>query len=99
MSEAMDAWRAAWERQQEVYKRIADEPATEHCPLSWTPPNLSESAGVHPEQVTEAMDDAKHKGVPTDFLPDGRAVFTSRKHQARYLKAYGYHNNDGGFGD
>lgn len=59
----------------------------------------SDALAVHPEQVEEARDDSRKRGVPTDFLPDGRAVITSRYHQKRYLKAYGFKNFDAGYGD
>ncbi len=62
-------------------------------------PILSEALAVHPEQVQEAIEDAKKKGVPTDFLPDGRAVLTSRSHRKAYLRAYGFHDRSGGYGD
>jgi hypothetical protein len=62
-------------------------------------PKLSEALAVHPDQVPEAVEDAKRKGVPTRFEADGRPVITSRAHQKAYLKAYGFHNRDGGFGD
>lgn len=69
------------------------------CSLSAVPINYSDSVAVHPKQVAEAIEDARKKGVPTDFLPDGRPVFTSRAHQKAYIKAYRIHNNDGGYGD
>jgi hypothetical protein len=37
--------------------------------------------------------------VPTEFLPDGRPIMRSRAHQKAYLKAYGFKNRDGGYGD
>lgn len=62
-------------------------------------PKLSDALAVHPDQVQEAREDAIKKGVPTDFAADGRAVIRSRAHQKAYLKAYGFHNRDGGYGD
>lgn len=62
-------------------------------------PKLSDALAVHPTQVAEAVADAKKKGVPTSFEADGRPIITSRAHQKAYLKAYGFHNRDGGFGD
>lgn len=62
-------------------------------------PKLSDALAVHPSQVAEAVADAKKKGVPTRFEADGRPIITSRAHQKQYLKAYGFHNRDGGFGD
>lgn len=55
---------------------------------------LSESIAVHPDQVREAMADAKKRGVPTEFDDEGRPKFTSRDHQRRYCQAYNFHNND-----
>lgn len=73
------------------------------CALSATPPHLSDALAVHPNQVQEAMESAKRRGVPTDFISDGRPLFTSRAHQAAYLKAYRdiypRVNRDGGYGD
>ncbi len=67
--------------------------------LSSTPPHKSDGLAVHPRQVAEATESAKRRGVPTEFLPDGRPVMRSRAHQKAYLKAYGFHNRDGGYGD
>lgn len=69
------------------------------CSLSSVPPNVSDGLAVHPRQVEEARESARRKGVPTEFLPDGRPVMRSRAHQKAYLKAYGFHNRDGGYGD
>lgn len=62
-------------------------------------PILSDALAVHPKQVQEAMEDAKRKGVPTEFLPDGRPVLRTRQHRKEYLKAYGFHDKRGGYGD
>lgn len=67
--------------------------------LSSIKPKASDALAVHPDQVAEAVESAKRKGVPTEFLPDGRPVIRSRAHQKAYLKAYGFHNKDGGYGD
>jgi len=69
------------------------------CSLSSTPAHLSDGLAVHPDQVQEAEESAKKRGVPTEFQRDGRPVMRSRAHQKAYLKAYGFHNRDGGFGD
>ena len=76
------------------------EPAPGPCSLSAVPPNVSDALAVHPLRCEEAEADARAKGVPTEFEREfGRPVFTSREHQKRYLKAYGYRNHDGGYGD
>lgn len=69
------------------------------CALSYTSPHVSEALGVHRDQVAEATESAKRRGVPTDFLPDGRPIMRSREHQKQYLKQYGFKNRDGGYGD
>jgi hypothetical protein len=67
--------------------------------LTGTSPHASEALAVHPGQVQEAVESAKRMGVPTEFLPDGRPIMRSRAHQKAYLKAYGFKNRDGGYGD
>ena len=62
-------------------------------------PLASDAMAVHPKQVKEAREDAIKKGVPVDFLEDGRPVFTSRKQRADYLKAYGFHDRDACYSD
>lgn len=57
------------------------------------------SLKVHPEQRQEAIDDARAKGVPTDFDLAGRPQFSGRRHQRDYNRAYGFFNRDGGYGD
>lgn len=61
---------------------------------TWNKPVLSDGAAVHPDDAQAAMEHAAAHGVPTEFLPDGRAVFTSRKHQQAYLKLVGMVNRD-----
>ncbi len=67
--------------------------------LGLSKPHPSDALAVHPRQVAEAVENAKLKGVPTEFLPDGRPLMRSRQHQKEYIKAYGFYNRDGGFGD
>lgn len=62
-------------------------------------PILSDALAVHPKQVEEARRDALAKGVPTEFLPDGRPVLRSRAHRKAYLRAYRFHDRNGGYGD
>lgn len=59
----------------------------------------SVALAVHPSQVQEAIDDARKKGVPTDFTPDGRPVFESRSHRKKYMTAYRFFDRDAGYGD
>src|SRR5579864_971413 len=53
---------------------------------------------VHPSQVKEAMDDAVKKGVPTEFLADGRPRMRTKQHMREYLKAYGFRRREKGEG-
>lgn len=62
-------------------------------------PLHSEALAVNPKQIPEAIEDARKKGVPTDFDKLGRPIFTSRAHAKAYQKAYGYFNRDAGYGD
>lgn len=64
-----------------------------------TRPKLSDALAVHPKQVKEATEDATRKRVPTEFAADGRAIIRSRAHQKAYIRKYGWHNKDGGYGD
>ena len=65
---------------------------------SW--PMKSDAAGCHPSQAKEFYDNASSRGVPTDFCSEtGQAIFTSRQHRAKYLKAMGMHDRNGGYGD
>lgn len=73
------------------------EPLAAHLPGCWPMP--SDALAVHPSRIEEAMEDAKKKGVPTTFDAEGRAILTDRGHRKKYLKAYGYHDNHGGYGD
>lgn len=66
--------------------------------IGWKP-LVSDALAVHPDQVAEARADALAKGVPVDFLPDGRPVFTSRAQRKAYCKAYGFFDRSAGYGD
>ena len=66
---------------------------------NWSKPIVSYALAVHPKQVKEAREDAVKKGVPTDYLDDGRPVFRSRKHRKDYFRAYGFYDRDAGIGD
>ncbi len=63
-------------------------------------PIESDAAGVHPDQVPEAIAHAASKGVPTEFNPrTGNPIFRSRKHRNEFLKAHGMRDRDAGYGD
>jgi hypothetical protein len=54
---------------------------------SW--PILSDAAGVHPDQIPDAMQEAKNRGVRVEYTRDGRAIFDTPGDRKRYLKAMG----------
>ncbi len=62
-------------------------------------PKASIALKVARRQIPEAMAMDKKKGVRVDYSKTGMPLFESRAHQAKYLKAYGYFNRDGGYGD
>ncbi len=62
-------------------------------------PQACEMLAVHPDQITEATDNAKLKGVPTAFDGLGRPVFTSRAHRKEYMEKYGFFDRSGGYSD
>lgn len=62
-------------------------------------PLYCESVGVMPDQIPEARRADTVNGVPCDFTPDGRRIFNDRAHMRDWMKANGYHNRDGGYGD
>lgn len=60
----------------------------------------SDALAVHPSQIKEAREDARRKGLgDVDFGADGRPVFTSREKRKAYMKAYGFYDRAGGYGD
>lgn len=62
-------------------------------------PRASDAAGIHPSQIKRAMEADKKAGVQARYLPDGRVVFESRKHEKAFLEAHGiYHRNSYGYG-
>jgi len=82
-----------------VFKRniSAEHSDIKHTPGNW--PLESDAAGVHPDQIAEARQHSIKAGVPTEFTPDGRAIFTSRKHRKDYCRAIGLHDRNGGYSD
>ncbi|ANS05273.1 hypothetical protein [uncultured Mediterranean phage] len=54
-----------------------------------------DGSGVHPGDREEAMAHAKKHGVPTYFDEQGRAHYTSLRHQTDHLRTIGFHNKDG----
>lgn len=57
---------------------------------NWSRPVISETSAVHPDQVHEVTDFCRSRGVPTEFLPDGRPVIRSSAHKRAMAKVRGY---------
>lgn len=99
----MEALDRAHAEQMEALRKLAEEPSVADGVPGGTPtkgwPIHSDALAVHPLDIAEAQADAKAKGVPTQFTADGRVVLTDRAHRKRYLKAYGFRDNQGGYGD
>lgn len=67
--------------------------------LSSTWPMASDAAGIHPDQIPEAMAyDAKH-GVKTEYTPTGEPVFTDAAHRRRYCGLHALCDRNGGYSD
>lgn len=71
-------------------------PAT-HSPATW--PMVSESMAVHPSQIQEAMAEDRKHGVPVDYLPDGRVVYTSPRQRKAHMEKHGFFDKNGGYAD
>jgi hypothetical protein len=84
--------------EQEFDEQFTPRPRAGDSFVAWKP-LASDGLAVHPSQVKEATEDAKKKGVPTEFMPDGRPVFTSREQRKRYCQMYGFFDKSGGYGD
>lgn len=53
-------------------------------------PLVSDSIGVDPSQVHEAMARDAKMGVPTQYTREGDAIWRSEGHRSAYIKAMGY---------
>lgn len=62
-------------------------------------PIESVGLGVHPSQIKAAEEAAAKKGVKLEFTKDGKAILRDRGHRRDVLRATGYHDHNGGYGD
>lgn len=62
-------------------------------------PMVSEAAGVAPNQIADARRADEMAGVPCDFTPDGGRIFRDRGHRRDWLRANGWWDKSGGYGD
>lgn len=65
------------------------------CGAEW--PMKSDALGVTPEEVPEAMRDARRRGVNLNFDREGRAILENAAHRRQAMKAYGYIDKGGWF--
>jgi hypothetical protein len=82
-----------------LYKRERNTGRAGNGNRPWSKPLASEALAVNPKQIKEAVEDARVKGVPTDFDGAGRPLFRDRKHRRQYMQVYGFYDRDGGYGD
>lgn len=63
-------------------------------------PMVGWAAGVHRNQLPQARKKDAEAGVGgTEYTDDGCPIFTGRGHRKQYLKAWGLHDKNGGYGD
>ena len=83
-----------------VWERDFEE---EHSGVSGTCSNWPmkrDACGVHPLDSGKASNASVKMGVPTRCdKKTGQAIFESRGHRAKYLKARGFNDRNGGYGD
>ena len=76
---------------------------TEHGIPGGTPtsgwPIKSQALAVHRKQRAEHERVAAARGVPTETTADGRVILRDRAHRKAYLKAFGFRDNQAGYGD
>jgi len=66
----------------------------------WSHPVISTALMVHPSQIPQVHEFDKHHGLGyTQYTKHGEPIFVSREHRRKYLKAHGYFDRDGGYGD
>lgn len=95
--EGVEVTKEEWDATFPDHKIYPGESLGTPSPGAW--PLISDAAGVHPEQIEDAMQGAKNLGVPTDFTAEGQAIFRDRDHRRRFLRAHGYFDKHGGYGD
>ena len=62
-------------------------------------PMMCEASGCHREQVGKMQKMLSDAGCPTEFTPDGRAIYTSRSHRAKSLRIRRIHDKNAGYSD
>ena len=73
-----------------MYRRLAEESPTQIEEGFIFKPLHSEALAVHPNQIPEAIEVAKRKGVPVEFDKVGRPIFTSSRQFREYAKRHGF---------
>ena len=62
-------------------------------------PLRCDATGVHPKQIAETQAELAKHGISCDFTPDGRPEYRNRGHRKKCLKARGFVDRNGGYGD
>ena len=57
-------------------------------------PMFSRALAVHPNQIKEAKEYARHRGVDVDFDSRGHVKLDSPSHRRKYMKIRGVHDED-----
>jgi hypothetical protein len=68
-----------------------------HGSACW--PMLSDALAVHPGQIQEAMERNKRHGLHVEYTEDGRPKLMDRGQRRDLMRAEGFHDNNGGYGD
>jgi hypothetical protein len=89
------------DRQFEQYRAALPQVKDPHdgSALAGWKPIHSDALACNPNQVPEMEAEAKRRGVPTEHDGEGRPVLTSRSHRRDYMRAFGFFDRHGGYGD
>ena len=65
----------------------------------WTQAISSDAMAVHPQDIKAAMEFDRKHGCSVEYDKHGRPKLTDRNLRARYMRAHGKFDRDGGYGD
>lgn len=60
-------------------------------------PMRCEASAISPDQIPEMREWNAKRGISVDYDRLGRPEFRDRTHRSKCLKAWGYHDRDGGY--
>ena len=76
-------------------KKFPDKPLGSFVPGNWLKPVHSDALGVHTDDIKEAHEDARKKGLATEFDGSGRPIFHNSREKQAYCRAYGFFDRKG----